>query len=47
MQILYTKVLSLVDSKFTEQQKRSAFSGHAAATGNVDLGKRYYSKGRV
>ncbi|HNP02178.1 MAG TPA: HK97 family phage prohead protease [Agitococcus sp.] len=45
MQILYTKALSLVDSKFTEQQKEGAFSGYAAATGNVDLGSDIILKG--
>ena len=45
MQILYTEALSLVDSKFTEQQKEGAFSGHAAATGNVDLGSDIILKG--
>ena len=38
MQILYTKALSLVDSNFTAKaDKDGAFSGYAAATGNVDL----------
>ena len=45
MQILYTKALSLVGSKFTEQQKEGAFSGYAAATGNVDLGSDIILKG--
>ena len=42
---LYTKAWSLVDSKFTEQAKEGAFSGYAAATGNVDLGSDIILKG--
>ena len=45
MRLHYTKALSLVDSKFTEQQKEGAFSGYAAATGNVDLGSDIILKG--
>ena len=46
MQILYTKALSLVDSNFTAKaDKDGAFSGYAAATGNVDLGNDIIMKG--
>ena len=43
---LYTKALSLVDSNFTAKaDKDGAFSGYAAATGNVDLGNDIIMKG--
>ena len=46
MQILYTKALSLVDSNFTAKaDNEGAFSGYAAATGNVDLGNDMIMKG--
>ena len=46
MQILYTKALSLVDSNFTAKaDNEGAFSGYAAATGNVDLGNDIIMKG--
>ena len=37
MQLFYTKALSLVDSQY-KNEANGAFSGYAAATGNVDLG---------
>lgn len=44
MRLHYTKALSLVDSNFKEAGD-GAFSGYAAATGNVDLGNDIILKG--
>lgn len=46
MQILYTKALPLIDSNFmAKADNDGAFSGYAAATGNVDLGNDIIMKG--
>lgn len=46
MQILYTKALPLIDRNFmAKADNDGAFSGYAAATGNVDLGNDIIMKG--
>lgn len=43
MKVFYTKALALVDSAFVE--KEGAFSGYAAASGNIDDGNDVFVKG--